>query len=86
MEATLEDTEDSSKVVKDLQAKAEMLVEDHKQHLLQSIRELNELRGLAQEAFSLENNLKVAQERLNELRTNHPALFTQKLTEDCYEQ
>ncbi|MDE2020777.1 MAG: hypothetical protein KGJ13_10610, partial [Patescibacteria group bacterium] len=43
MVATIEDGEDATKAVQELQAKAEQLVEDHKNGLLSSIEQLYSL-------------------------------------------
>ena len=68
IEADLEEGEDAAKAIKELQAKAESLVEDHKNNMLQSIEEIREIRELDREAQSLEETLKRGQERLVEIR------------------
>jgi len=74
LKATLDEGEDPAAVAKGLQAKAEQLVEDHKQNMLKSLEELNNLTIAQQEMISLERQLKSAQERINELRKNNPQL------------
>lgn len=71
--------ESPDEAVKELQAKAEKLVEDHKQNLLNQIQQLQELGQLAREATDLERTLKRGQERLEELRKTRPEIFAQPL-------
>lgn len=70
--------EDPAIVIPQLQASCERMAEDHKQNMLNSIRELEELRGIQREAADLERTLKRGQDRLEELRTRAPHLFTDK--------
>jgi len=70
--ATLEDGEDPVMATKLLQARAEGLVEDHKQGLLKSIEELRNLTERAQEVQGLQRQLESAQNRLNEIRKENP--------------
>lgn len=74
MTATLDDGEDASVATKELQAKAEGLVEDHKNGLLKSINELYELSNMQQEMVGLQHQLKTAQMRLEDIRRAHPTL------------
>jgi len=74
LKATLDEGEDPVIVAKDLQAKAEQLVEDHKQNMLKSLEELHNLTLAQQEMMSLERQLKSAQERIDELRKDNPQL------------
>ena len=74
LKATLTDSEDPDKAVKQLQAKAESLIEDHKRNMLQSLEELHYLERAQQEMISLETQLKSAQERIQELRKKNPHL------------
>lgn len=74
MSATLENGEDPHVAVRDLQQRAEGLVEDHKRSLLNSIEELYQLTTRQAEVRGLQNELKRAQARLSEIRTEHPTL------------
>lgn len=74
MEASLVDGEDPGEAVKLLQARAEGLVEDHKQHLLRSLEELYQLSERAAEMKGLQKELSRAQSRLEEIRKQHPEL------------
>lgn len=74
MAATLDPDEDPAAAVKSLQAKAEGLVEDHKQSLLQSLEELYQLSTRQAEVRGLQKQLTQAQDRLNEIRKAHPEL------------
>ena len=74
MTATIEDGEDSTKAAQELQARAEQIVEDHKQGLLSSIEELYQLTQRQAEMRGLQAELKRAQDRLLEIRKEHPTL------------
>lgn len=74
MTATIEDGEDPHVAVRDLQQRAEGLVEDHKQSLLHSIEELYQLTTKQAEVRGLERQLKDAQSRLEAIRKEHPQL------------
>ncbi len=74
MTATLEDGEDPHVAVRDLQQRAEGLVEDHKRGLLASIEELYQLTARQAEVRGLQTELKRAQQRLVEIRKEHPTL------------
>lgn len=74
MTATLDDGEDATKAAQELQALAEQLVEDHKQGLLRSIEELYQLTTRQAEMRGLQKELKRAQDRLAEIRKEHPTL------------
>lgn len=74
MFATLDEGEDATKAAQELQARAEQLVEDHKQGLLRSMEELYQLTERQQEMRGLQNELKRAQERLDQIRQKHPEL------------
>lgn len=74
MEATLAEGEDPAAAVKELQARAEGLVEDHKQQMLRSIEELYQLSEMQSEVRGLERQLRGAQDRLSEIRKSHPQL------------
>lgn len=66
--AALKKDEDPDQAIKDLQAMAERLVEDHKQGLLKSLYELREAQRLNQEIGDLEERLRRTQEDLAQLR------------------
>jgi len=72
MVATLDDAEDPALATKALQQQAEGLVEDHKQSLLRSIQELYELSERQAEMRGLQKQLESAQDRLNQIRSQHP--------------
>ncbi len=74
MRATLDESDDVAKATKELQARAEGLVEDHKNGLLSSIRELYDLTERQQEMRGLQKQLQQAQDRIQEIRTAHPGL------------
>lgn len=72
--ATLEDGEDWQAAIKSLQAQAESLVEDHKQTMLRSLEELQQMSRRQAEAQSLERTIRDSQERLDRLRAALPDL------------
>lgn len=74
MTATLEDGEDPAKATRELQATAEQMVEDHKQGLLRSIEELYQLTERQAEMRGLQKQIQIAQNRLDEIRKDHPTL------------
>lgn len=74
MIATLENGEDPHVATRDLQQRAEGLVEDHKQALLRSIEELYQLTERQSEMRGLQNELERAQKRLEAIRAEHPTL------------
>lgn len=74
MTATLEDGEDPHVATRDLQQRAEGLVEDHKRGLLHSIEELYQLTERQSEVRGLQKELKRTAERLEEIRKEHPTL------------
>lgn len=77
LKATIGENDDYEKAVKELQAKAESLVEDHKQLMLKSLEELHELDIRQQEVARLETHLRDAQQRLEEIRKEYPQLQLQ---------
>jgi predicted RNase H-like nuclease (RuvC/YqgF family) len=77
LKATISEGEDYEKAVKELQAKAESLIEDHKQNMLRSLEELYELDMTQQEVARLETHLRDAQSRLDEIRKEYPQLKLQ---------
>lgn len=74
MTATIEEGEDAHVAVRDLQQRAEGLVEDHKRSLLNSIEELYQLTERQSEMRGLQSELKRAQDRLDDIRKTHPEL------------
>lgn len=74
MVATLEEGEDPGAATRELQAKAEQIVEDHKQGLLQSIEELYQLTERQAEMRGLQRQLEAAQKRLETIRSENPTL------------
>jgi hypothetical protein len=81
LKAVLEGDEDYAAAVQTLQAKAEALVEDHKQHMLRSLHELERLERYQQEVQSLEHSIRQSQERLDRLRQDTHALTAGPSTE-----
>jgi hypothetical protein len=77
MTATLEDGEDAAKATRELQAKAEQIVEDHKRGLLTSIEELYQLTERQAEVRGLQQQLEMAQKRLESIRQENPTLQLQ---------
>lgn len=82
--AELTEGEDPTAAVKQLQAQAESLVEDHKQNMLQSLDDLYQMGERQAEVRGLERQLRSAQERLDQIRQQHPELLlgNGKTTED----
>lgn len=68
--ATLDETDDAEKCVKDLQAKVEMMVEDHKKTLLDSLHKLEEMQRREREITKLESLIRISQQSLQNLRDN----------------
>lgn len=68
IEAALDPGEDVDAAIKSLQAKAEGLVEDHKQAMLRSIEELRDLTERQREIARLEDQLTSAQRRIDQIR------------------
>ena len=72
--ASLEDGEDYEAVAKQLQAKAEQMVEDHKNALLRNLEEIESLSRAHREYASLEAGIQKMQRQVEELRRQNPAL------------
>lgn len=72
--ATLDEGEDAAAAARSLQAKAEGLVEDHKNGLLRSIEELHNLTERQSELRGLQKQLQSAQSRIEEIRKENPDL------------
>lgn len=78
LKALLAPGEDATAAVRQLQAQAEQLVEDHKRILLQQLAEIEQQTRQEQERRRLEAEILTAQRRLDELRANPnaPAVLT----------
>lgn len=72
--AELQDGDDPATVARDLQAKAESLVEDHKQFMLTSLRNLHYLTEAQRRYTTLQEQIKQAQADLENLRSENPQL------------
>jgi hypothetical protein len=72
--AVLQEGDDAAAVAKELQAKAEQLVEDHKQFMLSSLRTLHYLSEAQRRLVSLESQIKAAQSEVEALRKDNPQL------------
>jgi hypothetical protein len=68
VKAALGEGEDWTEATKALQARAEMIVEDHKRIMLKQLEDLESLRTRQREAANLERTIREAQERLDRLR------------------
>lgn len=74
LKAEIEPGEDPTEAAKGLQAKAEGLVEDHSRYMVKSPEELEELSRRQAKVASLEASIRRAQEDLDRLRKEMPAL------------
>lgn len=74
LKAQLDEGEDYTTAVKELQARAEGLVEDHKNALVNNIVELDRLQKREREIASLEKSIRRDQATLTELRNGNAAL------------
>lgn len=74
MTAELAEGEDYTAAVKQLQATAEQLVEDHKNALLTNLREIRNLTAAQQKYASLASGIETMQRDLERLRKENPAL------------
>jgi hypothetical protein len=79
--ATLDESDNPESCAKDLQARAEKLVEDHKSILLQQVKELYDLSQQQSEMVDLAQQLRRAQSRIDEIRKKNPVLATLQLPE-----
>lgn len=79
LKAVLDDGDNPEQIIKDLQAKAESMVEDHKNNMLQSLRELHNLTLRQREIASLEKQLREAQTRLDEIRKEYPQITAEEV-------
>ncbi len=75
LKATLDDGDDPAVAAKELQGKAEKLVEDHKQNMLRTLQELHKLSVAKQEMFDVARRLGELNNRLAELREENPQLL-----------
>lgn len=74
LKAVLDDGEDFEVVAKDLQAKAEGMIEDHGRYMVKSLEELEALTRRQSRVASLEASIRRAQADLNVLRKEMPSL------------
>jgi ABC-type Fe2+-enterobactin transport system substrate-binding protein len=75
LKAQLTEGDDPIAATKQLQAQAEGLVEDHKNHLLQSLEDLYQLGQRQEEIRGLQRQLTTAQDWLDQIRKQHPELL-----------
>lgn len=75
LKAVLDDGDDYEQVVKDLQAKAEGLVEDHANSLKKHIRDMYYLGEKEKEVRRLEDSITASQERLAGIRSEIPLMI-----------
>lgn len=86
MKATLNEGEDPEQATRELQKKAEKLVESHKRNLLDSIETIQVLKRTTNEVRHLEEQLQRTQERLDEIRKEHdPGNLLSHQENDGYE-
>ncbi len=74
VKATLAPGENPTKAINELQALAEKTVEDHKQALLHSLEELHYLTEDQRDMTTLAEQITRSQQRLDEIRKQHPQL------------
>ncbi|MHB9155651.1 MAG: hypothetical protein ACYC5N_08155 [Endomicrobiales bacterium] len=74
LKATIEGEDDPLAAAKELQGKAEALVEDHKRSMLQTLHELHHLSMAKQEIYDIERKLAGMNDRLKDLRQENPQL------------
>lgn len=74
LKAALQAGEDAGACVKQLQAKAESLVEDHKQMMLKTLHRLHEYTVAEREIANVESELRIGQGRLERLREQRIAM------------
>lgn len=74
LKAVLSDGDDYAQSVKDLQAKAEELVEDHAAQLKTHIRDMYYLDQKQKQLISLESELHKTQDRIAEIRKEMPLM------------
>lgn len=76
LSASIEESDDPIAAAKELQHHAETLVEDHKRAMLKSIEELEQMRRSQAELQELGRLMSRQQQRIDELRRQHPELTT----------
>lgn len=69
LKATVTEADDFEQCVKNLQAKAESMVQDHKVALLQAIHDHQQLMLQEREIKTLESMIKTSQEKLEHIRS-----------------
>lgn len=74
MTATITEGENPVEATKALQAQAEQLVEDHKQGLLKSLRELHQLSERKQQLIRLQQQVAETQQEMEKIRFEYPEL------------
>jgi hypothetical protein len=72
LKATIANNDDFEVEYKQLAARAERLIEDHKENLLSGIRAIYDLREAEREMTSLERQINQAQQRLENIREDLP--------------
>lgn len=82
LKAVLDEGDDFEQCVKDLQAKAEGLVEDHANHLKKHIRDMYYLGEKEKEVKRLEASITASQERLQEVRSELPLMLAEEFNEE----
>lgn len=75
LSATLEPGDDADACIKQLQAKAEAVVEQHKALLLAEIKRLRATQQAMEEIANLEHSMRGAQARMEDLKRNYPEVF-----------
>ncbi len=68
--ATIEEGDDPEKCTKELQAKAESMVEDHKQNMLRSLHQIRQMDIRHREMAKLESLITTSQKELENYRAN----------------
>lgn len=74
MKVLLSPEDDPATATKALQAQAEQLVEDHKNHLLESLRKLEQMKEAARQVAQLSEMIEQSQRKVAALREQHPQL------------
>lgn len=82
LKAVLDEGDDFEQITKDLQAKAEGLVEDHANALKKNLRDIYYLGQKQKELANLEQILSDTQEQISELRKEMPLMSLPSADED----
>ena len=82
LKAALGPEDDPSNCVRDLQAKAEALVEDHKQNTLKLLAQIDEMQTSERELADLEARIRQAQDRVAQLRSRRKELGVPEATQE----